>query len=448
MSGLLNININDQNHTDSIKGVKVLITEHNNRDKVIRTVTTDNFGQANNIELSSSENRYSGSPYKKYDLVIQVPPIPGRYDYQQEYIKSGVQIWDGKVTVNQDELVQINQLKNITGESRGDVIEIPENSIVRPEESNYQDPLGIPDPDPYNPNWIWSFETEPFIPTEVSIYLGYANPYATAQRIDANKILKESYKKYLKIVSSQEFGGIPKLSEQAAIANILLINSFALNRVYTEIYRNKGYDFTITNSTSFDQHYPPGGTIFQNLEGLVDEHFRKYIKIQGKKQPLLAQYCAGSGGSCSNKGVPQIAMNKLSLSNPNLSYEELLLHYYDLQRIEIEIVTAEIVEGNPKSYPGYPLQIGMKEDSIKTLQEFLRLIREEKYTIEFPTVEVTGEFDEKTREAVIVYQNKFEKNKKNKGIVDEATWYKLSLDYMNITKMNEPNSRFMKAFMY
>ncbi|MGG6311688.1 peptidoglycan-binding domain-containing protein [Paenibacillus macerans] len=446
MVGYLNISINDRNQTDPVKGAKVLITEHNNREKVYKTVITNDIGQVNNIELSSRNDRYSAEPYKKYDLVVQVPLIEGRYEQPQEYIKSGVQLWSDKVTINQDELIQINQIKSMD-ETRNDVIEIPDNSIVEPDnETIYQDPLNIPDP--YNPYWIWSFETEPFVPTEIRIYLGYVNPNPPVKPINAKKILKESYKKYLKLVSTQEFGGIPKLTKQAAIANLLLVNSFALNRVYTEFYKNKGYDFTITNSVNMDQHYPAGGNIFQEIDEVVDEHFRKYIKITSKKQPLLAQYCAGSGGYCKNRGIPQIAMNKLSLSKPNFNYEELLKYYYDKQGIEFEIVTAEIVEGIPKSYPGYPLQLGMVDASVKTLQEFLKVIREKKFTKEISPVDVTGEFDEKTREAVIAYQTKVKKNKKNIGIVDEATWYNLSLAYMDVTRMHEPDSRYRRAFMY
>ncbi len=450
MSGYLNITINDQNQVDPIAGAKIIITEYHNRNRVVKVVETNSAGQVNFVELDSNANRFSPSPYKKYDLIVQIPPIPDRYTQPQEYVKSGVQIWESRVTNNQDEFVQIKKFESMPEETRNNEIKLEENSIVEPEvDKIYQNPFNIPDPEPVSPPgvfYMFSPTKVPFVPTELDIYIGTASPYIHDSRVNNKRIIKENYIKYLKIVSAQEFGGIPKLTEEAAIANLLLVNSFALNRVYTEMYRNKGYNFNITNSTIFDQHYPIGGNTFQNVDALVDKYFNQYIRLKGKIQPLLAQYCAGKSGSCKNKGVPQIGLNNRSLKNPDLSHADLLKHFYDQLRIEFEIVTAEVVEGNPKSYPGYPLKLGMKESSINTIQEFLFLIRT-KYD-QIPTLEVSGEFDNKTFDAVMKFQNLFEKGKKDKGVVDEATWYRMSTIYVEITKAVEPRERYMHAFMY
>ncbi|MFP4973970.1 peptidoglycan-binding protein [Paenibacillus sp. CN-4] len=445
MSGYLNITLNHSMQGNPIQGAQIFVTEHGNRGTVVKTLTTDGNGQVNYIELESGEN--AGEPLRKYDLIVQNPDYLGTDNKPYEYTKSGVQIWKDKVTINQDEFTQILKFEQLNAETRQNVINLPENNYFSPEEDKvYQNPLAIPDPY-VNPDWVWPLDVIPFVPNEISIYHGTVNPYVAGSRINPKKIITENYKKYLKIVSTQEFGGIPNLTENAAIANLLLINSFALNRVFTEMYRNSGYDFVITDSVQFDQHYPLGGTIFENIESYVDNNFRRYIKLADKKQPLLAQYCAGKKGNCTNKGVPQLGLQSLSSKNKTWTPERLLKEYYDAQGIEFEIVTAEIIEGSPKSYPGYVLKLGMKDNHVKVVQEFLNTIRT-RYPSKITQLDVDGEFGQKTKNAVVAFQELFEKTKKNKGEVDEATWYKMQSLYVEINKMAEPGRGFMKAFMY
>ncbi|AIQ29869.1 MULTISPECIES: peptidoglycan-binding protein [unclassified Paenibacillus] len=459
MSGILNVTINDRNQADPIAGAKVFITEHGSRDKVIKELETNNSGQINDIELESRNGGYSNLPYKKYDLIVQVPPIQGRYNEQQEYIKSGVQVWNDRITVNQDELLQIRQLELARAGYRNNVIEIEENSIVQQEPTKLiQNPLNIPDPKPLiielpsEPGTLYAFPPTisvpryPYIPSEIDIYLGAANPYEAAKPINKSKIITEDFRKYLRMVSAQEFGGIANLTEQAGIALFLLSNSFALNRVYTELYRNVGYQFNITNNINIDQHYPKGGITFQHTDLIVEKYFNKYIKIKEKNQPLLTQYCAGKTDKCSNGGIPQIGLNNRSLNNRELTHQDLLKYYLDKLKIEFEIVTADVVEGNPKSYPGSPLLLGSNGGDVFSIQEFLKLFREKNKS--FPPVDVNGVFDEKTQKAVLKFQEIYEKGKKNKGVVDEATWYKMSDVYVKTFKLAEPPSRLMQAYMF
>lgn len=444
MSGFLDITINDRNQGDPIAGAKIIVTEHKAENKIVKIAETDSSGQVNYIELDSGERRVETVGYKKYDLIVQIPPIPNRYSQSQEYIKSGIQIWNNRITNNQDELVQIRALEKMNFERRNQVIELPDNSISQPEPPRvYQDPLKIPDSSGFQEE-AFTLIKEPFIPTEIDIYLGTANPYKYNPEIISSRVLTENYKKYLKMVSAQEFGGIPKLTEQAEIALFLLVNSFALNRVYTEMYRSTGYPFNITNSTSFDIHYPPGGTTFENINNVVDNHFKKYIRLKGANQPLLSQFCAGKSGYCKNKGIPQLTLNDYSRKNPNKSYRELLMYFYNQMGFEFDIVEAEVVEGNPRSYPGYILKQGMIDPNVSIVQEILLLIRS-KYS-KIPLVDANGELDEKTYSAVKKFQEIFEKNKRVKGEVDEATWYRLSEKYIEVSGIVRSRETFLHAF--
>lgn len=457
MGGYLNITVNDRDQSDPIKGARIKITEHNNSSVVLKEVVTDSSGQSNGIFLPSADNiRSEPAPYKKYDLIINIPPIPDRYSQPQEYIKSGVQIWPNKTTNNVDELVQINELLAISEQRPNKVIVIEDNNILLNEDKGiYQDPLAIPDPLPIGVPSGPSIdevmpeiflEREPFIPSSIQIYLGVANPYKKIW-VNEKNVIKENYIKYLKMVSTQEFGGFKDFDSAAAVANLLLVNSVALNRVYTEVYVDKGYNFNITSTTAFDQHYPKGGTIFDHINEMVDKYFKYFIRVRGLKQPLLSLYCGLP--SCKSGGIPQARISQSSkkpiteqeyeteknISDPVLQKAKIILNrIYGAGRIEL--VAADIVEHIPKSFPGYVLRKGMSNEYVLMVQKELRVIRQI-YDI-IPDVEESGKFDEATFNAIVKFQNIKEKSKKEKGIVDEATWYVLSATYGQVSQAIEP----------
>lgn len=446
-SGFLNVTINNKNQADPIPGTKVTITEYKNRNKIIKTLETNEAGQINQIELEapSQIDLNSGLPYKKYDLIVEIPPTESRVN-GKTYVKSGIQIMSNRISNNQDELYQINALELARDNRNVLEIELPDNNIYLPEiEKVYMDPYLIPDKliPGWNPNWITFPEyVKPFVPTDINIYLGRVNPYATVMSVNERKILRENYKKYLKIVSAKEFGGIPDLTEQAAIAQVLCVNSFALNRVYTEMYVNKGYKFNITNSKSFDQDYPPGGQTFDHLDRIIDKYFNKYIRINGKVQPFLAQYCTGKNGLCQNRGLPLIHCNNMSKKNPQMSYLDLLKYYFKKGNMDIDIIDTHEVQGIPKSYPGSIFKIGMATDEktindVKSIQQWLNIIRKNYNAI--PKIPESGIFDNQTVAAVKKFQELFEKNKAEKGIVDEVTWYKISEKYVAASGIAEPH---------
>lgn len=442
--GFLNITINNKNQADPIKGAKVTITEHNNRNNVIKVLKTNEAGQINFIELKAPPIDNSGVPYKKYDMIVEIPS-GDRAEQGKTYVKSGIQIMNNVITNSEDDLSYIKAIENAQVDRRVFEIKIPENNIFKPEEGQiYMDPYSIPDKviPGWNPYFV-SFPplVNPFVPTELNIYLGKVNPYQPAFKINEKKIIKENYKKYVKIVCAKEFGGIPNLTEQAAIAQVLCVNSFALNRIYTEIYINKGYKFHITNSKSFDQDYPPGGQTFDHIDKIVDQYFNKYIRIKGKVQPFLSQYCTGRTGICQNLGLPLIHCNELSKKNPHMTYNDLLRHYFRKGDFDIEIIEANEVKGIPKSFPGFTLQLGMGTDeksleAVKAIQTMLNIIRKN-YNI-IPKTQETGIFDTQTFNAVKKFQELFEKTNPEKGTVNEITWYKISEKYVAASGIAEP----------
>ena len=198
-----------------------------------------------------------------------------------------------------------------------------------------------------------------------------------------------SFPDYIKNVASSEI--YPTWPEETIRANILAIISFTLNRVYTEWYRNQGYDFTITSSTAYDHKWINNRNIFDNISVIVDEIFADYISRPGIKQPILTQYCDGRRTTCS--GMSQ--WGSKDLGDDGLSALEILRNYYGS---DVYINTAAEVEGIPVSWPGYLLEIGSSGAPVRTIQEQLSLIRDTYSNI--PSFEISGIYDEETLLAV------------------------------------------------
>lgn len=233
------------------------------------------------------------------------------------------------------------------------------------------------------------------------------------------------YKDYIKNVASSEiYSTWPR---ETIIANVLAIQSFTLNRVFTEWYRNRGYPFTITSSTAFDHKYVPGRNIFDNISDIVDEVFTQYIKLPDVTQPLLAQYCDGKKVTCPNY---MSQWGSKYLGDKGKSAEEILRNYYG-NRILIE--TANQVSGVPVSFPGEVLQEGSSSSYVRTIQSQLNAIASV-YTL-IPKIAEDGIYGPKTKEAVTAFQKIF--SLPQSGVVDYTTWYKISEIYVAVTKIAE-----------
>lgn len=236
------------------------------------------------------------------------------------------------------------------------------------------------------------------------------------------------YKDYIKNVASSEI--YATWPENTIRANVLAIMSFTLNRVYTEWYRNQGYNFTITSSTAFDHKFVPGRNIFEPMDRIVDEVFADYLSRPNVKQPILAQYCDGKRVTCPNW---MSQWGSKYLGDQNYSTIEILRYYYG---DDLYINTAEEVSGVPLSWPGEPLDIGSRGDAVRQIQEQLNVISEVYSAI--PELDlVDGIYGERTQEAVRVFQSVF--GLPETGIVDYRTWYKIQEIYVAITRIAELN---------
>lgn len=210
-------------------------------------------------------------------------------------------------------------------------------------------------------------------------------------------------------------------------ANIIAIISFTLNRIYTEWYRSKGYNFTITSSTAYDQKYTHGRTIFKTISDAVDQIFNKYIKLPNVIQPLLAQYYAGNNVPARDGWLNQ--WGSKSLGDSGYTAEQILKYYFGSN---ISILSANHIEGLPNSYPGYTLKLGNCGEEVQKMQNEINTIRGN-----YPSIPVIpnpdGNYNELTKNSVLKFQNVF--SLPVTGEVDYATWYKISYLFTAVKKM-------------
>ena len=216
-------------------------------------------------------------------------------------------------------------------------------------------------------------------------------------------------------------------TDAAIRANILAIMSFTLNRVFTEFYRNRGFDFTITSSTAFDHKFVYGRNIYDTISQIVDEMFGNYLARPGIKQPILTQYCDGERVTCPNW---MTQWGSQDLGKRGYSTIEILRYYYG---DSIYIATAEEVSGVPSSYPGYDLEVGSYGESVLTIQEQLNTISESYPAI--PRVSEDGIYGNATANSVRIFQSIF--NLPQTGVVDYRTWYRISEIYVAVTRIAE-----------
>ena len=257
----------------------------------------------------------------------------------------------------------------------------------------------------------------PYIPTDITVHLG--TPDQPAENVTV------PFTDYIKNVASGEI--YPTWPENSLRANIYAIITFALNRIYTEWYTAKGYDFNITSTTAFDQSYDKDREVFENISNIVDEIFNDYIVRQGEIQPLFAQFCNGTTSTCA--GLSQ--WGTVSLANQGLTPYEILQNYYGEN---INIIENAVVQNIDESYPGQPLRQGDAGNDVKIFQQQLNRISRNYPAI--PKINITtGIFDNQTRIAVEKFQEIF--NLPINGTVDKATWYKIKEIYNGVKRLGE-----------
>ena len=235
------------------------------------------------------------------------------------------------------------------------------------------------------------------------------------------------YKDYIKNVASSEI--YATWPDDTIRANVLAIMSFTLNRVYTEWYRNKGKDFTITSSTAYDHKWIRGRNIFDSISRIVDELFENYLYRPDVRQPILTQYCDGRQVQCKDRGW-MTQWGSKSLGDRGYSPIEILRYFYGN---DIYINVAEGISGIPLSWPGYDLNIGATGNKVRQIQEQLNVIAEAYPAI--PKVGVDGIYGEQTKAAVRKFQNIF--GLSETGITDYSTWYKIQEIYVAVSRIAE-----------
>lgn len=260
----------------------------------------------------------------------------------------------------------------------------------------------------------------PYIPQRITVHLG--TPTSDAENVTV------SFVDYVKNVASSEI--YPTWEESALRANILAIVSFALNRVYTEFYRSRGYDYDITNSTAYDQYFVNGRSFFDNVSRIVDELFNDYLRRPGFVEPLAAKFCNGTTAVC--EGLSQWGSQNLALQGYNSV--QIIRSYYG----NVEIVNNAPIQGITSSYPGTPLRRGTTGPSVVTIQVELNRISQSYPAI--PKISaVDGIFGARTEAAVRKFQDVF--NLTVDGVVGRATWYALVRIYVAVTSLAELRSQ-------
>lgn len=261
----------------------------------------------------------------------------------------------------------------------------------------------------------------PIIPETIVVHLGVPD-----DRSAPNVTI--SFPDYIKNVASSEI--YPTWPENAIRANIYVQVSYALNRVYTEWYRSRGFDFDITNSTRYDQAFVNGREIFENIGQLVDELFNDYVVRQGSIEPLFTQYCNGTTVTC--PGLSQ--WGTVPLAEQGMTPYEILQYYYGE---DINIVRNAPVAAPIASYPGVPLRRGSISNEVRDLQ-----IRLNRISTNYPAIPkiypVNGIFDIGTEESVRTFQRLF--NLTQDGIVGQGTWYRIAYLYTSVKKLAELDS--------
>ncbi len=260
----------------------------------------------------------------------------------------------------------------------------------------------------------------PIIPEYITVHLGRPGTDAPNVRVP--------FRDYIKNVASSEI--YPTWPENALRANIYAQISFALNRIYTEFYRNQGYDFDITNSTAYDQYFVYERDIFENISQIVDDIFNSYIRRQGNIEPLFAAYCDGVQVTCN--GLSQ--WGTVTLAERGYTPYEILQYYYGN---DIDIVTDAPVAGIGESEPPVSLRRGSVGNEVQLIQ--LRLNRIGKNYPAIPKIYPTdGFFGEETENAVKEFQRIF--GLTPDGIIGPATWYKIQYIYNGVKRLNEITS--------
>lgn len=397
-SGNLIIQVRTSENALPISGVMVRIK--NQEGTVLYDLITDENGETEEIKLDavsrelSLDPSFTGIPYTSYELDAKAA------GYNNLEI-TDVQIFDGENAIQ-----PIRMIPMLEGQLCPLDLELfMGKQALRMTEPRIQ--IGS--------------DVEPFIfrqviiPNPITVHLGV--PAASATNVQV------SFTDYVKNVASSEI--YPTWPTAALEANIYAIITFALNRVFTQWYRSRGFNFDITNSTAYDQYFVYGRTIYQSISLIVDKIFNQYVRRQGQNAPFFTSFCNGTTATCA--GLSQ--WGTVTLANNGQSSLDILRHYYPK---DIEIAQTDIITDIVVSYPGTPLKLGSIGADVEAIQLYLLRIRRNYPAIPFFTDEL-GTFGNSTKSAVTKFQSIF--GLTPDGIVGKATWNKISFVFVAVTNL-------------
>ena len=406
-TGNLNVIVTGTDSYSPLSSATIEIANTGEPNRILESVNTDRNGQTGNIELSAPPREYSmeptdNQPYSEYNVKISAPGY-------QEGLVSGVQIFSGE-----------NGLQSIVLQPSEQTPDYVYNPIVIGGHPLWE----------YYPPKIAEPEIKPLSESGEIVLSRVGEPQTIVEHdgVPGDSTATDYYVPYIDYIKNVACCEIYSTWPESTIeANILAIMSFTLNRVYTEWYRNKGYNFTITSSTAYDHKWIYGKTIYENISQIADRLYNRYLARPNVKQPILTQYCDGKRVSCPNW---MTQWGSKALGDDGFSAIDIIHYYYGS---DMYVNEAEIVSGIPSSYPGYDLTIGSSGEPVITIQEQLNRIAQNYPAI--PTVTVDGIFGSATTESVRAFQSIF--NLPVSGIVDFPTWYKISQIYVGVSKIGE-----------
>ena len=406
--GFLRVFVIERRGLAPIENAAVTIVFEEDTEAEPREFTTDSSGQTPIITLPAPPLAYSESPdepkpYSEYTITVTK-------EGYEETIVTGSEILPGELSV------QVVQLRSLDMPVEPPIlINIPDHTLY----GVY--PPKIPEaeikPLPESGEIVLS---RVVIPEYIIVHDGVPSDSSAP-----NYWVR--YTDYIKNVASCEI--YATWEEASILANILVIMSFTLNRVFTEFYRNQGYDFTITTSTAYDQKFVYGRNIYENISNLVDQVFNNYLARPGITQPIFTSYCDGQRVTCN--GLSQ--WGSKFLGDEGYSAIEIIRNYYGQ---DMYIATATQISGVPSSFPGYDLTIGASGDKVRQLQRQINRIAQDYPAI--PTLSTDGIYGPRTAESVRIFQRIF--GLPQTGVTDFATWYAISRIYVGVSRLSEPGA--------
>ena len=404
--GLLQVNaVNIQNNFP-IQNARVSIRYREDPGRIIEQVETNSSGQTAQVSLPAPPAALSlepgtARPYAEYGILVEAPGfMPLEID--------GTEILADSTAIQPAALTPIG-----AGEPAEGPVVIPDHTLY----GSYPPKIAEPEVKLVNESGEIVL-SRVVVPQTIVVHDGVPTDGSAPNYY-------VPYRDYIKNVACSE---IYSTWPQASItANVLAIMSFTLNRVYTEWYRNQGYDFTITSSTAFDHKWIYGRNLFESISRVVDEIFDSYLSRPDVRQPILTQYCDGRQVSCPGW---MTQWGSCSLGEEGYSPIEIIRYFYG---DTMYVNTAEQISGIPASWPGYELTVGSRGDKVRQMQEQLDAIASVYSAI--PRVTPDGIYGRQTEEAVREFQSIF--GLPQSGIVDFATWYKISHIYVGITRIAE-----------